>query len=371
MSHWFPILTALWMSGASAQFGFIKDIQQAVVKEAAAIKDPLDKTAVFIGFSQCGTVKKIFGVDYGQYNSEPDLTKLELEFITPLVKFQINLTALPTLPSTQYYKPGNGLIIYLHGFTDDPSKGSYKNINEAFLQKGAYNILALDASSLIRWLYLRSSTMVRFIGDALGEVIAGLTKGGLNLSSVHLIGHSLGSHIAGFAGKTVYRLTGQRVGRISGLDPAGPCFSDVDAGLRLNKNDADFVDVIHTDAGVYGINELVGHVDFFPNRGSEQPNCLFQTCSHSRAWELYAESISNTTGFPAVSCASWKAFQKGECDNNTVSYMGFGCSPSTRGMFALQTADTPPYALGAAGISHTDKDGIVREIRDHIGLWRR
>jgi hypothetical protein len=31
------------------------------------------------------------------------------------------------------------------------------------------------------------------------------------------------------------------------LDPASPCFADVDKDLRLDPNDADFVDVIHTN----------------------------------------------------------------------------------------------------------------------------
>lgn len=44
------------------------------------------------------------------------------------------------------------------------------------LLPGHYNILALDASALIRWLYLRSSTYVPFIGDKLGETLAAMVK---------------------------------------------------------------------------------------------------------------------------------------------------------------------------------------------------
>lgn len=43
------------------------------------------------------------------------------------------------------------------------------------------------------------------------------TVAGLDLSQVHILGHSLGSHVAGYAGE---KLNGQ-VGRITGMDPAG------------------------------------------------------------------------------------------------------------------------------------------------------
>ena len=39
----------------------------------------------------------------------------------------------------------------------------------------------------------------------------------------HCVGHSLGSHTCGFAGKSLTKL-GLRMSRISALDPAGPLF---------------------------------------------------------------------------------------------------------------------------------------------------
>lgn len=58
------------------------------------------------------------------------------------------------------------------------------------------------------------------------------------------------------------------------LDPAGPLFSFFPQSIKLDKTDAEFIDVIHTDAGGFGYSETVGHVDFFPNGGSGvQPGC--------------------------------------------------------------------------------------------------
>lgn len=47
-----------------------------------------------------------------------------------------------------------------------------------------------------------------------------------------------------------------------------------DGGERLSETDADYVDVIHTDAGVFGIPDPIGHADFYPNGGRAlQPGC--------------------------------------------------------------------------------------------------
>ena len=62
---------------------------------------------------------------------------------------------------------------------------------------------------------------------------------------------------------------------LSGLDPAGPFF-EKDRKFRLDERDAQYVDVIHTD-GLYGTTLVSGHTDFWPNGGSSQPGCVFNS----------------------------------------------------------------------------------------------
>ncbi|CAB4057028.1 PNLIP [Lepeophtheirus salmonis] len=102
---------------------------------------------------------------------------------------------------------------------------------------------------------------------------------------LHLIGFSLGAQVCGYAGSKIPNCS-----RISGLDPAGPVFRDLEVEFRLDKSDADFVDVIHTNGAYYlsgGIKSLYKSVFqeafFWKDIG----------CSHSRAVRLYIESIKN------------------------------------------------------------------------------
>lgn len=69
--------------------------------------------------------------------------------------------------------------------------------------------------------------------------------------------------------------------RITGLDPAGVLFSP-NSTVFLTKEDAEFVDVIHTDAGVYGTSEALASVDFYPNGGDRvQSGCSAWTFAFS------------------------------------------------------------------------------------------
>ena len=69
-------------------------------------------------------------------------------------------------------------------------------------------------------------------------------------SRVHLIGHSLGAHVVGFLGKAVQERGLPKLARITGLDPAQPAFDLAGPAGRLDKGDAEVVDVVHTNSGM-------------------------------------------------------------------------------------------------------------------------
>ena len=119
---------------------------------------------------------------------------------------------------------------------------------------------------------------------------------GSDYDKIHVLGSSLGAQAAGYVGF----FTGGSIARITGLDPSGPLFYGVTDEDRLDKTDAQFVDIYHTAGYWVGITRAGGHVDIYPNGGlAPQPGCenkesLDLSCSHFRAWRIFAESISAT-----------------------------------------------------------------------------
>ncbi|XP_072948294.1 pancreatic triacylglycerol lipase-like [Epargyreus clarus] len=349
----------------------LEAVGEALQKEILAFKQPIDETIAAVGSSQCANVKKLLGVSYEQLEGdrEPDLSKLNLVYKTRAFSEVFNLSrASDLVRQARGLNTNNKVVIFVHGFTDDPTKNSFTNISDSFIQseEGKFvTLLALDGSSLLRWFYLRASTCVRFMGDELAETLVTLVRDGVPPSQIHMVGHSLGAHVSGFTGKRFFALTGQKLGRITGLDPAGPCFTNLDTEFRLSPTDAEYVDVIHSDAGVYGIKEIVGQANYLPNGGSMQPNCLFQTCSHSRSWLIFGVSVLLGDIFPAIRCADYEAFKRGECDGE-ISYMGYQSKPGTKGLFFLQTNGKYPFGKGMDGIKYKNNNGIVRNLQEGI-----
>ena len=123
-----------------------------------------------------------------------------------------------------------------------------------------------------------ANTMV--IGNALGKLTEAMYASTKNKKlKSFCIGHSLGSHVCGFTGKT------KKLDGILGVDPAGPIFYDNSKDARLNKGDAKFVQALHMDAGELGIDIPVADEDIYVNGGKDEPFCKGwlkeAVCSHS------------------------------------------------------------------------------------------
>lgn len=142
---------------------------------------------------------------------------------------------------------------------------------------GKWNVIVVNWSPISYSRYNEARIHTKTVAERIKSFTIFLTKHKLLiLSSIHYIGHSLGAHIAGYVGSDIIKEYNKTIGRITGLDPAGPLFEwpYVDPiEEKLDIGDAEFVDVIHTNADELGISDAAGHVDYYPNGGRRQPGC--------------------------------------------------------------------------------------------------
>ncbi|KAK2575778.1 hypothetical protein KPH14_007163 [Odynerus spinipes] len=242
--------------------------------------------------------------------------------------------------------------VYIHGFSESTDSKSVLTVVSAYLKRNEHNVLAADYRKIAALLYHEVVMKAPDVGRVLAEVINKIVTLGINSETIHVIGHSMGAQVAGHVG----RQTNFKLSRITGLDPAGPLFNVIEE--HLSSKDAKFVDIIHTDYGMYGIARMTGSVDFYPNGGHRiQPGCPAISillsdedfCSHRRSWRFYAESVIDENAFLAVKCSSHLKFLTGMCKNNEKVPMGFATPSTADGAFYLVTRADSPFGLKEEG----------------------
>ncbi|XP_060780694.1 pancreatic triacylglycerol lipase-like [Neoarius graeffei] len=262
-----------------------------------------------------------------------------------------------------------------HGFIDKGDENWLFDMCKLMLSTEDLNCICVDWKSGARTLYTQAANNIRVVGAQIAYMIS-IFKESFQQGpeSVHIIGHSLGAHIAAEAGR---RTPGLR--RITGLDPAEPYFQSCSPLVRLDPSDALFVDVIHSDALPmiphlgFGMSQAVGHLDFYPNGGEHMPGCEknvisqivdidgiwegtrdFVACNHLRAYKYYSDSILNPEGFLGYPCTNQVMFESGHCfpctSNSSCPFMGYHADkfkvPNGAELmkFHLNTADARPFS---------------------------
>ncbi|KAH6940549.1 hypothetical protein HPB50_000570 [Hyalomma asiaticum] len=187
--------------------------------------------------------------------------------------------------SLSHFNASRPTKIITHGWLDTVFFGAWlKEMKTAFLLVGDYNVIIVDWRGGNGLPYTQATANTRLVGAEIAAFIKKLQAVfGAEPESFHILGHSLGSHIAGYAG----------------LDPAEPYFQKMPAEVRLDPTDAEFVDVVHTDGASFvldilkgeglGMYDPVGHVDFYPNGGIKMPGCEFST----RVFKFVTEGLVN------------------------------------------------------------------------------
>ncbi|KAM9583163.1 lipase member H [Trichechus inunguis] len=291
----------------------------------------------------------------------------------------------------------------IHGFRPTGSPPVWMmDLVESLLSVEDMNVVVVDwnrgATTLI---YSQASGRTRNVAKILKEFIDQMLVEGASLGDIYMIGVSLGAHIAGFVGELFY---GQ-LGRITGLDPAGPLYNGKPPQDRLDPSDAHFVDIIHSDTDVLGYRDPLGNIDFYPNGGSDQPGCPktilaglhYFKCDHQRSVYLYLASLTENCNVTTYPCDSYRDYRNGKCAScgtppqeacpimgyyadNWKDYLKEKDPPMTKAFF--DTAEENPFCIyhyfvdiitwnknvrrGSITIKLRDRDGNTTESKiDH------
>lgn len=157
--------------------------------------------------------------------------------------------------------------LIIHGWNAFRNDAAIVYPVKAFLQHDQdYNLITVDwRRGAIDINYFAAKDRVESTGKTVAKFINFLAAdGGADFNNIHIVGFSLGAHVAGFCGKT---LNGS-LGAIYGLEPAQPGFSFKDDVKRLAFTDAKYVEVVHTSK--LSFRNPLGHVDFYANGGTAE-----------------------------------------------------------------------------------------------------
>ncbi|OAD58578.1 Pancreatic triacylglycerol lipase [Eufriesea mexicana] len=268
------------------------------------------------------------------------------------------------------------LKVIIHGYKGSGSDVGAILLVQAFLDLEDTNVLVLDWTRGAATTYSAAVANTELVGRQLGLVLLDAISLGTLPENIHVIGFSLGAHVAGCASE-ILKKRNHLLGRITGLDPASPFFRNHlfrEKSRKLDATDAQLVDVIHTDgsedfADGFGLLKPLGHIDFFPNGGREQPGCIDVknsvvvshlkedmltreiACSHLRAWTYFLESVRVTNEsckFIAWPCPQGKtSYANGMCFPMESSLwsqeMGYRANRGPLGIYYLPTREQEPF----------------------------
>ncbi|XP_076760916.1 phospholipase A1 [Xylocopa sonorina] len=244
----------------------------------------------------------------------------------------------------QDYEPTKENVLLIHGYAGGDDTLPISVLRDAYLRNGSYNVFLVDWGALCASpCYPAAVSNLRPVARCLAGTLTTLRNLGLPITRTTCVGHSLGAQICGIMANFLLF----RMHRIIGLDPARPLMRPGYVN-RLDSGDADFVEVIHTNAGYYGEGGRMGHVDFCVNGGKVQPFCdgrpNYQLCSHVWVVCYMAQSIDGDDHESMAEPCSRRCPSGPRIAPRAGEYVAMGqhTPVGTRGSFCF-TSKHPPY----------------------------
>ncbi|CAH1639507.1 unnamed protein product [Spodoptera littoralis] len=238
-----------------------------------------------------------------------------------------------------FYMFVSGFATYINRTTAHLVRETFKHVPNSYLIIIDHSAYTNNTDGPITS-YGRSVQHVYSIGAKLAQMLVQLNQGGIRASHIHAIGHSLGSQMLGHVGANFIKATGYKIGRITALDPAGPCFKNSLKEEQIRAGMADYVEVYHCDDGGLGTSSVLGDTDFYMNKGSDQPKCNFPSvnkCSHKACVAMWMASVTHR--FTARQCNDYKLFKQRTCASNKTTTAGFWNPGTAKGIYYFSTED--------------------------------
>ncbi|XP_041986254.1 lipase member H-like [Aricia agestis] len=282
-----------------------------------------------------------------------------------------NYYEMKGLAKDPYFNFNKRTMLFVSGFLDSPLFPFTRMMADAYSKLG-YNVLSLDTLKFTTVDYPIASRLARPVGKHTAEMLVNLTRSGLDPKKLELVGISLGGQTISFIAKHYHRMTGVKIARITGLDPAGPCFRNLGADQRLDASDADFVDIIATNIDGYGMAAPVAHVQFYVNGGEFQPGgpliwyICDVLCSHVQVIVIWISAIANPNSFIGMQCDSVQQARFRECYFRhplVTNEIGLNTDRNKTGIFYVATQQYPPYYLGAMGLKRKN-DFVLKNLKN-------
>lgn len=206
-----------------------------------------------------------------------DVSQLTLTVVDYKNNFQRNYSIGAAGLIARDFDMRRQFLIYVPGFTSQfygyptiwvlEAMRTVPDVYYVFIDYSAYSKVKLtieNLQGLIPYVY--------YIGTAVGELLA---DNRFVPTNMHLVGHSVGAHIAGNIANTYTARTGDKIRRFTAIDPSAPCFKDALAQEKTIKSGAaEYVDVLHCTNTEIATDTIKGDTDHFFNWNyAVQPGC--------------------------------------------------------------------------------------------------
>lgn len=106
--------------------------------------------------------------------------------------------------ANSFFNPAHPTRVIIHGWTSDGDAPAYNYLRQQYLNLGNFNVIVVNwGAGAITPNYVLAQSRVDDVGNVVANFIDFLNMyTGIPFSSVSVIGHSLGAHVAGFLEST-------------------------------------------------------------------------------------------------------------------------------------------------------------------------